>query len=84
MNINQTNDLIRRIFNFGKINGMDMRLSCILQKNGVKSLKDILEFNDFYDNYGIDTIMFRELIPLKDTPNFYKDNVIFEEIANNK
>lgn len=89
MNINQTNDLIRRIFNFGKINGMDMRLSCILQKSGVKSLKDILEFNDFYDNYGIDTIMFRELIPLKDTPNFYKDNVIkissiFEEIANNK
>lgn len=89
MNINQTNDLIRRIFNFGKINGMDMRLSCNLQKNGVKNLNDILEFNSFYDSLGIDTIMFRELIPLKDAPNSYKDNIIkinsiFEEIANNK
>lgn len=89
MNINQTNDIIRRIFNFGKINGMDMRLSCNLQKSGVQDLKDILEFNDFYDKLGVETIMFRELIPLSDASDFYQGNLvkidsIFAEIDKNK
>lgn len=89
MKVNQTNDMIRRIFNFGEINGMDMRLSCNIQKDGVKNLKDILKFNNFYDKLGINTIMFRELIPIKNDDSLYKDKLIkidsiFEEIEKNK
>lgn len=76
MRLDQNNDLIRKIFNFGKINNMDMRLSCNLHKDGVKTLEDILEYNDYYDKLGIDTIMFRELIPLKNASKAYQESII--------
>ncbi len=89
MGINQSNQDINRIFTFGNINNMDMRLSCILQKCGVKNLNDILDFVNFYDNMNINTVMFRELIDLNNMCKKYKEqkidiNKIFEEINNNK
>lgn len=87
MRINQSNELIRKVFTFGKINNMDMRLSCSLQKGGVENLNDILEYNDYYEKIGIDTIIFRELIPINNCRKEYNDSIIkidkiFESIKN--
>lgn len=87
MKLEQSNELIRRVFAFCKINNMDMRLSCNLQKCGVKDLEDILEYNDYYEKMGVDTIIFRELIPLTNASKEYNDNLIkidkiFDSIKN--
>lgn len=78
------NDKLKHIATFAKTNDIEIRISCNLLENGVKSLDDILNFKKFYNDLGIQTIMFRELIPLP-----YEDEVqipidsIFEEIKNN-
>lgn len=87
MGIKQSNREIERIFTYGRINNMDIRLSCNLQKYGVKNLNDIINYIDFYNNIGVETVMFRELIPFEDET--YKKNIvsikpIFQEIENNK
>lgn len=87
MKVEQSNELLRSVFTFGKINNMDMRLSCNLQKGGVESLDDILEYNDYYEKIGVDTIIFRELISIKDASSEYCNNIIkmdkiFQNIKN--
>lgn len=87
MGIKLSNNEIKRIFTYGRINNMDIRLSCNLQKYGVKNLNDIINYIDFYNNIGVETVMFRELIPFGDET--YKKNIvsikpIFKEIKNNK
>ena len=77
MGTNITNDLIKRIFMYGKINNMDIRLSCNLLANSVKDLDSILNFVNFYENMGVDTIMFRELINIENKITIDK---IFNEI----
>ncbi len=87
MNVNQSNELIKSVFTFGKVNNMDMRLSCYLQKDGVNDLDSILEYNDFYERIGVETIIFRELVSLKNASHEYNDSIIkidkiFEDIKN--
>ncbi len=79
------NDNLKKIAMFAKVNNIEMRLSCNLLKKGVKNLKDILKFKEFYNKLGIKTVMFRELIPIKYDSD-YKVNIddIFEEIEDNK
>ncbi len=87
MHIKQKNVALQKIFNYGKVNGMDMRLSCNLQKGGVDNLDEILKFIDFYEKRGINTVMFRELIPLQDyqyQKRMVKIEDIFKEIEKNK
>ena len=56
MGIKQSNREIERIFTYGRINNMDIRLSCNLQKYGVKNLNDIINYIDFYNNIGVETV----------------------------
>ncbi len=76
---------LKIIATYAEANDIEIRLSCNLLKNGVKNLEDILKYKKFYNNLGIKTVMFRELIPLpyKDDNYVNIDNV-FEEIENNK
>lgn len=86
MGIKLSNREIERIFTYGKINNMDIRLSCNLQKCGVNDLNSIINYVDFYDNLGVDTVMFRELIPFDNkiyNANKIDIKPIFNEIENN-
>lgn len=78
------NDNLKRIATFSKVNDIEVRISCNLLKNGVNSLDSILKFREFYENLGIKTVMFRELIPLKySEDNFVDIDNIMDEIDNN-
>ena len=78
------NNNLRKIASFANINNIEIRISCNLLKEGVNDLKTILEFKDFYNNLGIKTVMFRELIPLSYDKDYHVniDN-IFKEIDDN-
>ena len=89
MGVNQSNADIKTIFTYGNTNGMDIRLSCNLQKDGVKNLDDILKYVNFYSDLEVNTIMFRELISIKDASKYYNDRIIniepiFNEIESNE
>ncbi len=88
MNINikdSNNNNLRKIATFANVNDIEIRLSCNLLKEGVNDLNTILEFKDFYNNLGIKTVMFRELIPLPYKKDSYVNiNTIFKEIEDNK
>ena len=78
------NNNLRKIASFANINNIEIRISCNLLKEGVNDLKTILEFKDFYNNLGIKTVMFRELIPLSYDKDYHVNIVnIFKEIDDN-
>lgn len=79
------NVYLRKIATFANTNAIEMRLSCNLLKEGVHDLNGILQFKDFYNQLGIQTIMFRELIPLPYDQDYGIDIAsIFEEIEQHK
>ena len=59
---NITNDFIRRISKFFKLNDASFRLSCNLINGYIDSIDKIKSFITFYDNFGIDSFLFRELV----------------------
>lgn len=56
-----SNDDLRRIVDFAKINNLRPRMSCVLLKEGVNSLDEIIKYLDFYESLGLDNVVFREL-----------------------
>lgn len=84
-----SNEEIKRIFTYGHVNNMDIRLSCNLLKSGIKDLESIIAFHDFYDLIGAETVMFRELLTINNDEKSYNDEKIsiepvFKEIKANK
>ena len=57
-----SNKDIEKLARFFNMHDAEMRISCNLMKNHVDTLEKILEFVDYYQNLGVPTIMFRELI----------------------
>ncbi len=88
MNISETesnNDKLKRIATYAATNDIEIRISCNLLQDGVKNLDDILKFKEFYNNLGISTVMFRELIPLPYEDKMYVNiDTVFEEIEKNE
>lgn len=72
---------LKVIATYADANNIEIRLSCNLLKDGVKNLDDILSYKEFYNNLGIKTVMFRELIPLPYKNDEYVNiDDVFEEI----
>jgi len=79
------NDDLKVIATYADANDIEIRLSCNLLTNGVNSLEEMLNFKEYYNDLGISTIMFRELIPLNYEQPYKVDiKEIFKEIENNK
>lgn len=68
-----TNEQLYQIASFCNEHNMRERMSCTLQKSSVNSLEKILEYQKYYENLGIDTVIFRELYPIDPTKKGYKD-----------
>lgn len=57
-----SNKDLEKLAFFFKINNAELRVSCNLLKEGISNYKQMLEFIDFYNSLGIETIMFREIV----------------------
>lgn len=58
---NITNDDLRKIGLYSKVNGIETRISCNLMPEGVSTLDDIITFVDFQEHNNISSCLFREL-----------------------
>lgn len=55
-----SNEDIAKIAAYSKVNGLRPRMSCLLLKEGIKDKDDIIAYLNFYQNLGIDNVIFRE------------------------
>lgn len=68
-----TDERITEIATFCRTHNMRVRMGCTLQKNSVSNLQQMLEYYDYYQNLGIDTVIFREPVPINPNRNGYED-----------
>lgn len=74
---------IEKLANFFNNHDAEMRISCNLITNYVDSMDKILEFVDYYQGLGVPTVMFRELVGIKNSPkmiDIFKPNKEFKLI----
>jgi molybdenum cofactor biosynthesis enzyme MoaA len=57
-----SNDMLKTIIAYSKTNNLRPRMSCVLLKNGISNLNDMISYMEFYQKLGIDNIIFRELM----------------------
>ena len=78
-----TDNDIEKLANFFNNHDAEMRISCNLINGYVDSMDKILEFVDHYQNLGVPTVMFRELVGIKTSPKMidtFKPNKEFKLI----
>lgn len=68
-----TDDQIREIAAFCSSHNMRARMGCTLQQNSISNLSQMLEYYEYYQRLGIDTVIFREPIPINQTKKGYED-----------
>lgn len=57
-----SNDDLRKITAFARANNLRPRMSCVLLKEGIHDLDGIIKYLNFYENLGMDNVIFRELM----------------------
>lgn len=68
-----SNEMIETIATISLSNGLRPRMSCLLLKDGIDSLEEMIKYMEFYQNLGLDNIIFRELM------DYDKDKMINKE-----
>ena len=74
---------IEKLANFFNNHDAEMRMSCNLISGYVDSMDKILEYVDHYQNLGVPTVMFRELVGVSNSPKMidaFKPNKDFKRI----
>ena len=74
---------IEKLANFFNNHDAEMRMSCNLISGYVDSMDKILEYVDHYQNLGVPTVMFRELVGVNNSPKMidtFKPNKDFKKI----
>lgn len=64
-----SNEDIETIVAYSKANGLRPRMSCVLLKEGIHTLDDMVKYMEFYQNLGLDNVIFRELMRFSDDMN---------------
>lgn len=77
-----SNEDIARIAMFAKANNLRPRMSCLLLKDGIKDIDGIKKSLDFYQNLGIDNIIFRETMDYDEKS--MSNHIKMEYLKNNK
>ncbi len=52
---------------------MRVRMGCTLQQNSINSLTQMLEYYEYYQRLGIDTVIFREPVPINPNRKGYQE-----------
>lgn len=65
-----SNEDLAEIIPYALKNGLRPRMSCLLLKEGIHCIKDIMSYLEYYRRLGVDNIIFRELM------DFDKGNMV--------
>ena len=78
-----SNEMLESIFTISKANNLRPRMSCLLLKEGISTLSQMVDYMQFYQNLGVDNVIFRELMDFdvntminKEKINYCVDNKI--------
>jgi len=61
-----SNEDLKKIIPYAKKHGLRPRLSCLLLKDGINSVKEMAKYIEYYEKMGVDNIIFRELMDYDD------------------
>ena len=62
-----SNEMIETIATISLANGLRPRMSCVLLKNGINTIEEMVKYMEYYQSVGIDNIIFRELMDFDKT-----------------
>ncbi len=65
--------MLREIVQYASGQGIKVRMSCLLLRNGINSISKIREYLDFYQELGVRDVVFRELLDVR--PEDVVDNI---------
>lgn len=74
MKYNLSNDKLKTIATFCNVNNMSARMSCLLHKNGITNLENIINYHETSKQLGFKSEIFREQI--KVDKNLKENNII--------
>lgn len=57
-----SNEDLRKIIPYALSKGLRPRLSCLLLKEGISNIENMIQYIKYYEDIGIDNIIFRELM----------------------
>jgi molybdenum cofactor biosynthesis enzyme MoaA len=57
-----SNENLKTIITYSQANDLRPRMSCLLLKEGISTLDQMIEYMEFYKTLGIDNVIFRELM----------------------
>lgn len=72
-----SNEDLRKIILFSKANNLRPRMSCLLLQSGIHTLEDMIKYMEFYQNLGIDNVIFRELMDFDNEKMINHEKVAF-------
>ncbi|MGF7010621.1 cyclic pyranopterin phosphate synthase [Lachnospiraceae bacterium PF1-22] len=78
-----TNDDLRIIIPRANKNNLQVRMSCVINKKGIYTFEDVIQYIEFYNRMGCNQFVFRELMNYKfdkdsnrEKERFYKQNFV--------
>jgi molybdenum cofactor biosynthesis enzyme MoaA len=77
-----SNDNLQTIFTIAKANNLRPRMSCLLLKEGISTLEQMIEYMRFYKGLGVDDVIFRELMDFNVNTMINKEKIDY--CINNK
>lgn len=72
-----SNDDIARAAMFAKANNLRPRMSCLLLKEGIHDLNGMIDYLNFYQNLGLDNVIFRETMDFDHEQMRNNDKMIY-------
>ena len=57
-----SNEMLETIVSMSKANNLRPRMSCLLLKEGISTLEEMINYMEFYKKIGLDNVIFRELM----------------------
>lgn len=70
-----SNDMLRTIIAFSQANNLRPRMSCLLLKDGISTVDEMINYMNYYQSMGIDNVIFRELMDYDGNTMINKEKV---------
>lgn len=74
-----SNEMIETIATISMANGLRPRMSCLLLKEGINSLEEMIKYMEYYQSIGLDNVIFRELMDYDENKMINKEKMVYND-----
>jgi len=72
-----TNAMLETIVQYSLANGLRPRMSCVLLESGISNIDEMIKYMEYYQDIGIDNVIFRELMDYDKDKTLNKEKMDF-------